>query len=231
MGLGETLMVGTCGWDRGEWVGSYYPEELPEDWRFGYYSNEYRAVLMTADHWKLEQPMADWIEDADEEFRMVLELPAELSRPGSEWSRYWDAFRQDSALLDPFRRGYLLSPDPEMEPDTAWLEHVLGVIGVQAPVSVDLRGPWRSEPVRECARSHRATLCWHADDESVEDPAVDGLWAALSTTADPRGQRATIERLGAWMERTGGTAGLFFFGNKAPAAAASARLIAEMLVI
>ncbi len=231
MDSGETLMVGTCGWDRNEWIGSYYPEELPEDWRFGYYSNEYRAVLMTADHWKLEQPIADWIEDADEAFRMVLELPPELSQPVTGWSRHWDAFRRDSALLDPFRRGYLLSPDPEMEPDPAWLERALGVIGAQAPVSVDLRGPWHSAPIHECMQSAGAMPCWYADDENIEDPAADGLWVALSSTAEPRRQRATIERLGGWMERTGGAAGLFFSGKQAPAAAASARLIAEMLVI
>jgi hypothetical protein len=231
MGSVETLMVGTWGWDHATWVGSYYPEELPADWRFGYYSNEYRSVLMPADHWTLEQPLEDWIQDADDAFRMVLELPDELARMTEDWQSLWQDFLRMSALLRPFRRGYLLSPEPKQAVDLQWLQMALTAIAAEAPVSVRLRGAWNDRSVHECVNSHGATLCWQTEEAEFEDPPDQGLWVALSTETQARAQRAVVERMGAWMDRTGGEAGLFFVGDRAPAAAASARLIAEMLVI
>jgi hypothetical protein len=231
MGSVETLMVGTWGWDHAAWAGSYYPEELPEDWRFGYYSNEYRAVLMPASHWHLQQPLEDWIQDADDAFRMVLELPDVLAHAAEDWQSLWQDFLHTSALLQPFRRGYLLSPEPDQAVDIQWLRMALTSISAEAPVSVRLRGAWNDGSVHECVESAGASLCWQAQEPGFENPPDHGLWVALSTETQARAQRAVIERMGAWMDQTGGEAGLFFVGDQAPAAAASARLIAEMLVI
>jgi hypothetical protein len=231
MEVDETLMVGTHGWDHDEWAGSYYPEELPDDWRFGYYSNEYRAVLMSANHWYLEQPIEDWIEDADKAFRMVLELPSDLSRPLPKWREKWEQFRRDSELLDPFRRGYVLTTDPAAETDAEWLRQVLRTLGELAPVSVDLAGPWRTGALSECVYSNGGTVLWYCDESDMDEPPGDGLWVAIAGGADARRQREVIEKLGAWMEQNGGAAGLFFEGSRAPEAAAGARIIAEMLGI
>ena len=73
----EELMVGTIGWDHSEWVGGFYPDDLPDDWRFSYYSNDYRAVLATADHFRPENiaDITEWAEDCDDAFRFIVEIP------------------------------------------------------------------------------------------------------------------------------------------------------------
>lgn len=45
------LSIGVDGWQRPEMVNDYYPEGLPEDWRFDFYFNDFRVVLVEASEW------------------------------------------------------------------------------------------------------------------------------------------------------------------------------------
>lgn len=71
-----TVMVGACGWEHPAWDESFYPDDLPEDWRMGFYSNEFPVLqlplsrILSADTDELEE----WIEDSHEGFRLVVEL-------------------------------------------------------------------------------------------------------------------------------------------------------------
>lgn len=47
----ENLQIGTFGWNREEWLGAFYPEGLPEDWRLDYFSNAFRVVLVPFSEW------------------------------------------------------------------------------------------------------------------------------------------------------------------------------------
>jgi len=69
------MLIGTIGWDWPDWTGTFYPENLPEDWRLSYYSVRLRAVLIPAEAWASagEQIFATWCEDGDPEFRFVVE--------------------------------------------------------------------------------------------------------------------------------------------------------------
>ena len=69
------LYLGARDWQHPAWQDSYYPEDLPAEWRLAYYANEYRAVLVPAARWGAAgaQGWAQWLEDTDTEFRFVLE--------------------------------------------------------------------------------------------------------------------------------------------------------------
>jgi hypothetical protein len=58
----EPLMIGTRGWnpDSGS---DFYPAELPDDWRFCYYSNNLRSVLVPQETWDAVQraDVAQWL--------------------------------------------------------------------------------------------------------------------------------------------------------------------------
>lgn len=70
------LLIGCFGYDYPQWSPDPYPEELPPEWRFCYYSNEVRSVVLPAalladaDDGQIE----GWARDSDEAFRFVLEL-------------------------------------------------------------------------------------------------------------------------------------------------------------
>lgn len=48
----KNLSIGVDDWQRAELVESYYPEGLPEDWRFDYYLNEYACALVAQAEWQ-----------------------------------------------------------------------------------------------------------------------------------------------------------------------------------
>jgi len=65
-------------WDRPDWRGEFYPEDLPEDWRLSYFANAFESVLVPATSWH-EAPLerlAQWAKDVPDRFRFYLELDA-----------------------------------------------------------------------------------------------------------------------------------------------------------
>jgi len=63
--LKQTINLGAYGWLHQDWENSFYPEDLPADWRLGYYSNEFNTVMVPAFYWQ-EGYMADCQDLLDE---------------------------------------------------------------------------------------------------------------------------------------------------------------------
>ncbi|HEB83268.1 MAG TPA: hypothetical protein ENJ11_10440 [Gammaproteobacteria bacterium] len=78
------LQTGAYGWLHRHWQGSYYPDDLPEDWQLGYYSNDFNTVLVPAADLVAslagEQvlPIEDWPDEVHENFRFYIECNAVL---------------------------------------------------------------------------------------------------------------------------------------------------------
>lgn len=81
----SSIRVGACGWDHAHWQGTFYPDDLPDEWRLNYYANEFSTVLITEDAWrsKLEK-LDEWIEEVPEGFLFYLQSsvdkPPELAQ-------------------------------------------------------------------------------------------------------------------------------------------------------
>lgn len=75
-----SVMIGSCGWEHPAWETSFYPDDLPEEWRMVFYSNEFPVLqlplsrLLDVSAGELDE----WLEDGQEGFRLVVELDAEL---------------------------------------------------------------------------------------------------------------------------------------------------------
>ena len=69
------LRIGARGWEHPGWSGGFYPEDLPEEWRLGYYANEFSTLLLPAERWlsTTAAELEGWAEEVDEGFRFVLE--------------------------------------------------------------------------------------------------------------------------------------------------------------
>lgn len=69
----------TRGWELPGWEGTFYPEDLPADWRLTYFANEFPAVLIPCDLWAAANDAANdiglraWSADVHEGFRFYLE--------------------------------------------------------------------------------------------------------------------------------------------------------------
>jgi hypothetical protein len=74
----ERLLLGLRGWPHPEWRGDYFPEDLPPDWEFAYYSNEAGCLLLPAADWLAldAETLEDWLDSCEDGFRFYLEPPA-----------------------------------------------------------------------------------------------------------------------------------------------------------
>lgn len=63
----ENLSIACRGWFHPDWNGSFYPEDLPEDWQLDFYSTQFSQVLVPQQQWM------SWSEQNVEEFADLLE--------------------------------------------------------------------------------------------------------------------------------------------------------------
>lgn len=70
------IQLAAWGWQHPAWQGSYYPADLPEEWRLGYYSNEFRAVVVPARQWQAASSaqIQEWYDETHEGFHFYLEI-------------------------------------------------------------------------------------------------------------------------------------------------------------
>lgn len=229
----EPLMIGTRGWEHAPWLGDFYPDELPPDWRFCYYSNNLRSVLVPQELWPETRraQVAQWAEDSDPAFRFVIELPAALGVPlapasrESELELFLDTIEPIASRL----AGLLLRIAAATPVDFDGFEQLLSRLADIAPLCVDLPdGPWRAPELLAVLTRQGAGLAWHCAREPAPHPGGRML-VAFASPAPARDVRRYIERLAQWQQQEA-RAGLFFVEpERAARAAQEARLIAELM--
>jgi len=70
------IVVGARGWLHEQWIASYYPEDIPSEWRLGFYANEFNALLVPWAQWSESiEALEEGLEDTDDDFHLYLELP------------------------------------------------------------------------------------------------------------------------------------------------------------
>lgn len=72
------VVVGARGWLHDSWTESFYPEDIPEDWRLGFYANEFNTLLVPWSQWSESvEDIKVGLDDTEEDFHLYLELPME----------------------------------------------------------------------------------------------------------------------------------------------------------
>jgi hypothetical protein len=123
------IIVTARGWSYPSWHGTFYPDDLPEDWRLSYYSNEFNAVVVPATEWvgmdvvEIER----WVEDVPEEFLFYLEI----EDPIADWEHTAKTVQPLASQLG----GFLLRP-MEVDADLAVISPNIVSASQLAPVSV-----------------------------------------------------------------------------------------------
>jgi hypothetical protein len=81
------VLVGAAGWQHPAWRGSFYPEDIEDDWLLSYYNTQFNAVYLPAAVWQAASEViwAQWLYDTLDGFYFVLEPgDAISSQPVSE---------------------------------------------------------------------------------------------------------------------------------------------------
>ncbi len=73
------MFIASLGWDHAGWCGTFYPDDLPPEWRLAYYANEFAAVVVPAAVWRRADAAlaAQWVADTAAGFRFLLEASGE----------------------------------------------------------------------------------------------------------------------------------------------------------
>lgn len=156
------------GWDSPEWAG-FFPEGLPEEWRLGFFANEFRALLLPAG---LLARVAEAADDVPGGFRYFLDLR--------------DGTVPDPAALMPLGgrlAGILLPPD--LMADAA----VCMAPGVPLAVVAAHHDP----ALEAAAAGLGADFCWPGGHSGPGRLA----WCRAAA-ADPRALRAAVEQAADW---------------------------------
>lgn len=84
--LSTQCLVCASDWRHPDWVGGFYPEDMPVEWWLTYYNTQFSAVWLPRAAW-LSAPLDEvrqWLADTHAEFRFLLEaVPAEDPRARS----------------------------------------------------------------------------------------------------------------------------------------------------
>jgi len=72
------VVVGARGWLHERWLESFYPEDIPEEWRLGFYANEFNTLLVPWTQWSESiEELEEALDDTPDDFHLYLELPNE----------------------------------------------------------------------------------------------------------------------------------------------------------
>ncbi len=175
------------GWWQLADAGGYYPEDLPADWRLGYFANEYEGVYLALAHWRAVpvNVLRDWSGDVHDGFRFYLDYPrcqgAHRSDP-AEAALIDAAVRALGQRLGGFIRWQSTDVGSLLVPTTTAgtagrLCGAATVLRCPPDVQQDLRaaGAW----LRRVAGRHRATLVVLRQPTSVQLAAWKDLRALL----------------------------------------------------
>lgn len=222
--MADEILIGTEGWHHAAWRGGFYPDELPADWEFCYYSNRLRAVWVPAD--ALAQAsaaeIAAWLHDSDPAFRFVLGVaPTSVATPS-----LLRAFAARVAALMPRTAGVALTDVGTEVGEPAGL---IASLQAFAPVCIDTAGG-----APHVADIGQVARVWDLEREPTppwreQKLGADTLCIARMAGGHPRAIRHALEQLAAAPTTT---AGLFFSPSAAAADyAEQARTLAELLGI
>jgi len=206
----DNLLVGTRGWDHASWQGGFYPQELPPDWRLGFYATQMRCVLVPADLCARASRSqgARWMQDTGEPFRFLLEVDLADWRDPAAFLAATEALAGRTAAV------LVRTPPPGADP-SPWV----AALAARAPVCLDAPLP---------GGASGASRCWRPARDPAPDPAGSFL-LAIAPPADLRTARGWLERMGEWCGRDRGAALIVDDGPDAPVFAHQLRLAAELM--
>ncbi len=120
--MAQTIDVAPEGWWALAAADSFFPEDLPADWRLTYYANTFNAVLIPASYWTAvpARTLADWRADVHPGFRFYLERPGQtrqhqLDRAADALGDSLAAFVAMPPASDPEAAAALLDPKTPSE--------------------------------------------------------------------------------------------------------------------
>ena len=197
------LRVGARGWQFNQWQGAYYPEDLPDEWRFSYYSNEFNAVLVPAEYlnsYSIDD-WVDWADDTGEDFSFYVELTSD---------QHWNDINDKITALSMQLQGFVLTLKGKTD-----LEHAATLAGFashHAPVSIQKSSDCsvNAKKLAAFCKQHKLNSVWNNQQADPDWPYY-GAAIILRREQSDDTQLIIREIMEKGLENAGGHRQLAFF--------------------
>jgi len=156
------ILIGANGWRHPAWQEQFYPDDLPDDWQLGYYSNEFPLVFMPASYWQdVRQELPGWLEDSSDDLRMVCEVPVELmAAPTDKAVQGMNDFISSLSVVGAHCVGLLL---PVTDPNVA-IAQIITQLNSPLPYCIDVCTDLSAtdcKAIQKVCEENVLGLCWH----------------------------------------------------------------------
>ncbi len=169
--------IGTSGWTYEHWKGRFYPDTLPKNHWFDFYTSQFNSVEINATFYRTfkDQTYQKWKERSPKGFGYVLKAPRLITHrkfllDSEELLR---AFYHSCTLLEEKFELILLQVAPQTPYDPGRLHQALAAFPDPGKVAVEFRRPeWYSQEILGMLREVGSTLC---NVDSPRQPLTDHL--------------------------------------------------------
>jgi len=156
------ILVGANGWLHPEWQTQFYPDDLPNDWQLGYYSNEFPVVLLPATYWQSSaDDLPGWLEDSSDNLYIICEVPPEmLQQSNDEAIKAINEFIEKLSLLGDHCAGLLL-PVADYQAD---IDEILSKLDSPFPLCIEAASDISADSnksIQKMCKQRNIGLCWH----------------------------------------------------------------------
>jgi hypothetical protein len=188
----HVVLIGAYGWQHKDWLGEFYPDDLPDEWQLGYYGNEYQVVLVPASYWSQGPDVfEEWLQESNESLKMICEWPAQ----GSTQAQLTDARRAIDTLSSRVL-GVLVPLSREgTESELAVYKDLASQYNLCFDTEVAQREQlltWLAEHLA----GYDYSLCWRADPNFQQDLGLGKVSVTrISGNIEPKDLRVIIEKI------------------------------------
>jgi len=197
------LLAGTSGYSYKEWLGHFYPPQLPASDMLRYYAERFQTVEINNTFYRMpaESMLAQWFAQVPDHFSFTLKAPRRITHEKrlqdsaphvAEFVRRADRLGSKLGVL-------LFQLPPYLRKNLPRLQGFLEQLPAGRRVAIEFRhASWQDEEVYELLRSQGVMLCVTDTDEGDTPFVVTADWGYVRlrrTHYDEEDLRAWVERI------------------------------------
>ena len=165
-----TLLAGTSGFSYKEWLGHFYPEQLPANEMLRYYSGQFSTVEINNTFYRMpaESMLAQWSQQVPEHFAFTLKAPRRITHDQRlrEAEANVAEFLRRTDVLGSRLGALLFQLPPFLKKDLPRLRDFLALLPSGKEIAFEFRNAsWHDDEVYEALRGRGAILCVTDTDE------------------------------------------------------------------
>lgn len=176
MSAKTTFHVGTSGFSYDEWIGSFYPEDLPKKRMLEHYASQFGTVEINNTFYRLPSAklLEDWKARVPMSFQFCLKMAQKVTHFGRlKVESVEDAVRyffETKRLLGASVGPTLIQLPPNMKKDAARLRDFFALVPTGERMVLEFgSSTWLDEEIFDLLRTREASLCIVDDEKHTQE--------------------------------------------------------------